>query len=108
MSPWQPVPDSAKRIPRMRAQAQYRFYLLIRTTVTYVTPGLNFLKTLTVHAFYLKLVNNNHIGILDVLLTETMLVTTDNPGPLPLRFLIRQSRAESGPGGIWDDDTKSA
>ena len=30
--------------------------------------------------FYLKLANNNHIAILDLLLTEAMLVTTENPG----------------------------
>ena len=43
---------------------------------------------------YLKLANNNHIGITDVLLTETLLVTTENPGPLPLWPHIRQIRAE--------------
>ena len=45
---------------------------------------------------YLNLANNNHTGILYGLLTETMLVTSGNPGPLPLRSKIRQIRAESG------------
>ena len=55
--------------------------------------------------FYLKLANNNHIGIFDILPTETMLVTTENPGPLPLLSQIRQIHAESEPGRIWDQDT---
>ena len=55
--------------------------------------------------FYLKLANNYHIGIFDGALTETMLVTTENPGPLPLRSQIRQSHAESMPGRIWDHGT---
>jgi len=42
--------------------------------------------------------------ILGVLLTETMLITTENPGPLPLRSHIRQTHAESGTGRIWDHD----
>ncbi len=46
--------------------------------------------------FYLKLANSNHVGILDVLLTETKLVTTENPGLLPLRVHVRQIRTESG------------
>ena len=41
--------------------------------------------------FYLKLASNNHIGILDVLLTETTLITRENPGPLPLRSQIPQN-----------------
>ena len=40
-----------------------------------------------------------------VLLTETMLAKTENPGPLPSRFQILQIRAESGTGRIWDRDT---
>ena len=44
--------------------------------------------------FNLKLANNNHIGILDVLLTEIMLVTTENSGLLPSRSHIRQIRVE--------------
>ena len=52
--------------------------------------------------------NNNHIEILGVLLTETMLITTENPGSLPLRFRIRQTHAESGIGRIWDHDTSMA
>ena len=34
-----------------------------------------------------------------------MLVTTMNPGLLPSRSQIRQVRAESGLGRIWDHDT---
>ena len=45
---------------------------------------------------YLKFANNKHIGILDVLLTETMLVTTENPGPLPSRTQIRHIQAKFG------------
>ena len=55
--------------------------------------------------FYSKFANNNHIGILDVLLRETMLLKTENPGRLPLRSQIRQIHAESGPGRILDHDT---
>ena len=55
--------------------------------------------------FYLKLANNNHVGILDVLLTETRLVTRGNPGLLPLRSHIRLIRAESETGRIWDHHT---
>ena len=76
-----PGTDSAKRIPRMRAQAQcpllswYSFIVL----VTYVTHGPSFLKIHTAYAFILTFANNNHIGILHVLyiLTETMLVTPE-------------------------------
>ena len=59
--------------------------------VTYITPGRNFLKTHTHMHFYLKLANNNHIGIFDVFVTETMLVTTENSGPLPLQSQIRSN-----------------
>jgi len=59
-------------------------------------PAQVYSKCLTRMHFYLKLANNNHIGILDVLLTETRLVTMENPGPLPLRSQILQLRAESG------------
>ena len=55
--------------------------------------------------FYLKLANNNDIGILDVLVTETMLLMPVNSGPLPLRSQIRLILAESGRGRIWDRDT---
>ena len=68
--------------------------------VAYVAHGPRFLKTLTAHALK-KLANNNHIGILSVLLAETVLVTTENPGPLPLRSRIRQSRAESAAAKSW-------
>ena len=44
-----PVPDSAKRIPRMRAQAQSRYYLAWRSVVD--IPGPIFPKT---HAFLFK------------------------------------------------------
>ena len=44
--------------------------------------------------------NSNHIGILGVLLTETMLVTAKNPGPLPSRSQVRQIRVEYGLGRI--------
>ena len=75
--------------------------------VTYVTPGSSFLRTHTAHAFVFK------IGIITiilehlvgVLLTETMLVTTVNYGPLPTRSQLRQIRAESGPARNWDHDT---
>ena len=43
--------------------------------------------------FYLKLANNNHIGILDVLLTDTKLVTTENPGLLSCRVWDRPKLA---------------
>ena len=36
------------------------------------------------------------------LLTETMLVTMENTDPLLSLSQIRQIRAESGPGRIWD------
>ena len=55
--------------------------------------------------FYLKLAKNNRIGILYMLLTETMFVTTENPGPLLLRSQILQIRAECGPGRNCDHDT---
>ena len=55
--------------------------------------------------FYLKLANTNHIGILDVLLTETMLVITQNLCLLPLRSQIRQNRVEFGPRRIWAHHT---
>ena len=57
--------------------------------------------------FYLKIANTNHIGILDVLLTETMLVTMQNPCLLPLWSQIRRNRAESGPSRFLDHLTGS-
>ena len=85
------APDSAKRVPRMRA-----FFT--------VRPGRVSSKRLPRKHFYFKIANSNHIGILDILVTETTLVITDTPGPLPLRSQIRQILAKSGPGRIWDDD----
>ena len=41
----------------------------------------------------------------DVLLTGTLLLTTDNPGQLPLRSQIQQIPDESGTIRIWDHDT---
>ena len=80
--------------------------------VTYVTLGSTLLKTHTAHAFLLTFSTVIHIGILDVLLTETMLVTTDNPGPLPSRFHIRQTRnlgpAESMTTLVLNDDLVAA
>ena len=67
-----------------------------------VTSGPNFVKTLAAHAFILKFSNNNHIGILALLLTETKLVTTENPGLLPLRS------HESETGRNWGHDTAVA
>ena len=55
--------------------------------------------------FYLKLAKNNRIRILDIFLTETTLVTTENPGLLQLRSQILLIRAECGPGRNWDHDT---
>ena len=88
---WSQIPLNA--YPRMHANPA-----VICSDValmTYITPGPNFVKTLAMH-FYFKFANNNHIGIFYVLLTETKLVTMDNPGLLPLQGHIRQSHAESG------------
>jgi len=57
------------------------FYVAL---LAYITPGPSFLKMHTVQ-FYQTFANNKHIGILDVLIMEIMLVTTGNPGPLPSR-----------------------
>ena len=47
--------------------------------------------------FYLKLANTNHTGILDVLLTETILVITQNPCmPKFSRFVQNLGLADSG------------
>ena len=46
-------------------------------------------KTFIAHAFDLKLANNNHTGIFDVLLTQTVLVTAKNASALPLLSQIR-------------------
>jgi len=40
-----------------------------------------------------------------VLLTETMFLTTKNPGRLPPQSQIQQIHAESGSGRIWYHDT---
>ena len=49
----------------MHSQALPTFICSDIVLVTYVIPGPSFLKMPTVHSFYLKLANNNHIGILD-------------------------------------------
>ena len=78
------VPDSAgprfinacPACSRMRSPA---FICSNGVLMTYVTPGLS----------YSTLANTNHIGIVDVLLTETILVITQNPCMLLLRSQIR-------------------
>ena len=68
-----PVPNSAKRIPRMRSPA---FICTDVALVTYVTPGPSF--PIPCMHFYLQFGNNNNVGIPYVLLTETMLITKEN------------------------------
>ena len=87
-------PDSAR--PRIgkthtshaRASAVAAFICSDVALVTYPSRD----STNRIH-LYLKIAINNHIGMLDVLITETMLVTMENT---LLRFQIRQIRAESG------------
>jgi len=56
-----------------RASAVPAFSCSDVALVTYVTSGPTFLKTLTAHTFFISnLRSDNHIGILDVLLTETI------------------------------------
>ena len=67
----------------MRRSAVPAFICSGVALVTYITPGPNFLKTLTAHAFLLKLCEKNHIGIFDVLTT----VITENADPLPSEYV---------------------
>ena len=98
-----PIPDSAHPAwARKRSPAFTCSDVMLKT---YVTPGLSFLKRLLRVHFYLNLTSTNHIGIPDVLLTEIMLVATQNPCMLLLLSQIRQIRAESGPGRFWDHHT---
>ena len=48
--------------------------------------------------FYLKFTNSSLIGILDVLLTDAMLVTTENPGPLQYQSQIHAKCGTMTPG----------
>ena len=66
--------------------------LMIYMDSIYITPRLSFLETLNAHAFHLQLANNIQIGIFYILLIETMLVTTENPGSLQSE--IRQIPAD--------------
>ena len=72
--------------------------------VAHVTPGSRVSqKRIPRMQFYLKLGYNNHVGIIDVLLTETLY---QRRILACYRFYhIRQSAAESGPGRIWDHHT---
>ena len=83
-----------------------------RTVLTWLwwhtsRPGRVSSKCIPRMHFNLQFANNNNTEVFDMLLTGTMLIITKNPGPLPSRSLIRQIRAESGPGRIWDHDTGS-
>ena len=69
------------------------------------SPGLVSSKRISRMHLCVKLANNNHIGILDVLLTEAMIVVTENPSPLSLLSQIQHKVAESGPGRIWAHST---
>ena len=84
-----------------RATTVHAFICCDVALVTFLTPGPNLLNTFII----IKNVRNtNHIGIsyVGLIPTETMSVTTENPGPL--RRGRRSTRAESEPGRTRDPD----
>ena len=89
------VPDWTKRIFHMRAQAQ----CLLLSALTY-GPGRVSLKRILRMHFYLICVNNNHIGILDVLLNETIISKNGETLPATDSSKIRENLAKSMPGQI--------
>jgi len=80
----------------MRAQGQCPLFLFCRVVGDRLHARVEITQNAYNACIFLNLRYINHIGVLDVLLTETMLVTTENPGLLPSRSQILQIRAESG------------
>ena len=95
-----PGRDSEMRTPRMRVQTQ----CLIVSDIRHVRA--EFIQNAYRACILMKNVhNNNQMGILDILQTETVLVTKENLVPLPSRSQSKQIRADSRLGRIWDHYT---